>query len=125
MQNDAGYQAIAEKVVDRPENKYIKNVPVNNRMAIDTDSIKVIKQVVLDNHTNISKNTNCIKNDFVHSWVYGGNKSTYIVTNAINDKFVFNEIDLQIDIVNDKNGEPEHIIATKPSKKLKGAFVTI
>lgn len=125
LQNNAGYQASAEKIVDKDEEIYIKGVPVNNRMCVDSDSAKIIKQMVLANSGEISKNTSCIKDNIVESWVYGGNKSTYTITKGIDDKkHTYTEIKLQVEIFNGKNGEPEFIIATKPSKKLNGAFET-
>ncbi len=125
LQNNAGYQATAEKIVDKDEEIYIKGIPVNNRMSTDSDSTKIIKQMVLNNRGELSKNTSCFKDNTVESWVYRGNKSTYTITKGIDDKkHTYTEIELQVEIFNSESGEPEFIIATKPSKKLNGAFET-
>ena len=111
LQNGAGYQVIAE------EREYHQNIYSDNPRRNT-----MVKQIILDNDGNIVKDKNHIVGNSVHSWVYGGNKSAFIKAKEIKDDFwTCKDISLQMEIINGENGEPEHIVVTKPSKKLRGA----
>ena len=123
LQNGPAHHIIAEKVIDISDKKNIKGVPVNNSMSTEQNNKKIIKKIILDEDGNLSKNTTYINNNIVESWLYKGNKSTITVANSIKEeKNNYDEILLQIEIANNKNGEPEYIIATKPSDILQGAY---
>ena len=86
---------------------------------------KVFKKVIMDHKGNISKNTTFYNCDTIESWIVGGNKSTITVLND-DDKGIgsFENVSLQIEILNDENGEPEYIVSTKQSEELEGAYET-
>ena len=95
------------------------------KKVVNNDDEKVVKKVIIDNKGNISKNTTFFNRDTIESWGFNGNKSTVIISTDINKvKGTFAKIPLQIDVVNGENGEPEYIVSTKPSDKLKGAYET-
>ena len=89
------------------------------------DSEKVVKKVIMDNKGNISKNTTFYNCDTIESWIVGANKSTITVLND-DDKGIgtFENVSLQIEILNDENGEPEYIVSTRQSGELEGAYET-
>ena len=91
--------------------------------TVENDGEKVVKKVIMDNKGNISKNTIFYDGNKIESSSFGGNKSTYTIASDIDKRFgTFEKISLQIEVLNDENGEPEYIVSTVPSEKLQGAY---
>ena len=77
------------------------------------------------NIVKIFKNTIFYNGDTIESSSFAGNKSTITVAGKIDNRYgTFENVSLQIEVVNDENGEPEHIVSTKRSDKLQGAYET-
>ena len=95
------------------------------KKTVDNDGEKVVKKVIMDHKGNISKNTSFYNADTIESSSFAGNKSTITVAGKIDNRYgTFENVSLQIEVVNDENGEPEHIVSTKRSDKLQGAYET-
>lgn len=104
LQNYAGYMIVAQKVVNNEDEK-------------------VIKEVIIDNKGNLSKHTSYRAANLIQSFEQGQDKSTIILATKADPKYdIHNVLLRQIDIVNDESGQPHHIIATRNSKNLEGAF---
>ena len=93
------------------------------KKSVDNDGEKVVKKVIMDHKGNISKNTIFYNGDTIESSSFAGNKSTITVAEKIDKRYgTFENVSLQIEVVNGENGEPEHIVSTKLSDKLQGAY---
>ncbi len=104
LQNNAGYRIVAQKTFDNKEEK-------------------VTKKVIIDNKGNLSKNTIYQSGNLIQSFEHGKDKSTIIIGQKSNPKYKEHDILLrQIDIINDESGQPHHIITTKCSNCLLGAY---
>lgn len=104
LQNYSGFRIVAKKVINNEEEK-------------------VVKKVIIDNKGNLSKNTTYTAGNLIQSFEHGKDKSTMIIATKSEPKYDLHDVLLrQIDIINDENGQPHHIIATKRSNKLEGAF---
>lgn len=107
-QNDAGYEFIATKTQKtNPKDSFDKTY--TTKRIISNDKGEMIKTTTIHND----------KQDLT-SWIEGSNKSVIIKTKYGGTKF--KEIVYQIEILNDENNEPNHIIVTKPSNKIIGTF---
>ncbi len=107
-QNNAGYEFIATKTQKvNPKDNFDKTYVTKKVMS--NDKGELIKTTIIHND----------KQDLT-SWIEGSNKSVIIKTKYGGTKF--KEILYQIEIINDENNEPNHIIVTKPSNKISGTF---
>ena len=95
LQNYSGFRIVAKKVINNEEEK-------------------VVKKVIIDNKGNLSKNTTYTAGNLIQSFEHGKDKSTMIIATKSEPKYDLHDVLLrQIDIINDENGQPHHIIATK------------
>ncbi len=123
LQNSAGFKLAAVKKVSSSDNEEIQN----------SDEVQTVKIITLDENGQITKSTSEIKGKIDEntdglkifggeskSWYYGSDRTTILNHSTSGDDIIS-----QIEIVNNKNNEPEYILYTKDSKELQGAYETI
>ena len=85
----------------------------------------VIKKVISDDKGQQLKTTTYYKDKKITSWVQNGNKSIYFDAEKIDYKNQrMKKVNSTIEVINDENNEPNHIIVTRPSDILSGLLET-
>ena len=85
----------------------------------------VIKKVISNEKGQQLKTTTFYEDKKITSWVQNGKKSVYFDCQKVDYKNQhIRKVDSIIEIINDENNEPNHIIVTKPSAILSGLLET-
>lgn len=104
--NNLGIELIGTKVVGEEPNYVIKKVLSNEKG-------QQLKTTTLYNDKKIT------------SWVQNGKKSVYFDAQKVDYKNQhIRKVDSMIEVINDENNEPIHVIVTKPSAILSGLLET-
>ena len=128
-QNDSGYEIIGTKVVGERPVKQTKTglliCEINDIKDIGKKPKYTIKKVISNDKGEQLKTTTFFEDGKITSWIENGKKSVYMnAPKVLYSSKNIKEVDHTIEIINNKNNEPDHILVIRKSNILSGLFET-